>query len=370
MLSEDEPEEGLTDRKALGTQVTNQAYARYDQVEKKQEYHLAEGQHHEAFDEDYRIRTCDIGRFLRGGEADRAAFARELGEATREIGFAILEGHGIEPRIYEQAEARVVELFRDVSLEEKMRFRAERFGSVNQGYFPIKETSDIHPDLVEGWVFCRRAFDLDEGRAQAFDPAAFWPRPEMEPDFRRLCLAHEALILPVMQSLLRGLGVDPHLYDRKLTRTNFGQRLNYYPPLTAEDEASGGGRMLGHEDVDLFTFLPAPHVEGLQVLNRANMKWVRLAAPPGSIILNTGDYMQRISNDILPSTTHRVSLPRDPAARRAGRVSFPMAVYVWEDEWLEVLPGLGPAKYEPIKAVEFHTRTTSKYYGDDYAVKA
>ena len=100
------------------------------------------------------------------------------------------------------------------------------------------------------------------------------------------------------------------------------------------------------------------------MLNRANMKWVRLQAPPGSIILNAGDYMQRISNDILPSTTHRVSLPRDEAARRAGRVSLPMAVYVWEDEVLEVLPGLGSAKYGPVKAIEFHTRTTSKYYGE------
>ena len=47
-----------------------------------------------------------------------------------------------------------------MSLEEKLRYRAQRHGSVNQGYFPIKETSEIHPDLVEGWVFCRRAFDL------------------------------------------------------------------------------------------------------------------------------------------------------------------------------------------------------------------
>jgi hypothetical protein len=45
-----------------------------------------------------------------------------------------------------------------------------------------------------------------------------------------------------------------------------------------------------------------------------------------------------------------------------------MAVYLWENEVLEVLPGLGPAKYEPIKALPFHTRITSKYYGDDYAV--
>jgi isopenicillin N synthase-like dioxygenase len=120
--------------------------------------------------------------------------------------------------------------------------------------------------------------------------------------------------------------------------------------------------------VDLFTFLPAPRVEGLQLLNRANMKWVRLSAPPGSIVLNTGDYMQRITNDRLPSTTHRVSQPRDPALRGRPRVSFPMAVYVREEEWLEVLPGIPDPKYPPVKAIQFHTRITSKYYGDDYAV--
>ena len=356
----------MKDRQAEGVAATNQDYIRYDQVEKRQEYHLAEAQHQEAFDEEYRVKTCDIGRLLHGDEADKRQFASELGQALREIGFAILEGHGVDSALYDEAEARVLELFTGVPLAEKLRFRAERHGSVNQGYFPIKETSDIHPDLVEGWVFCRRAFDLGQ---QGYRAADFWPTPELEPLFRRLCLSHEKLILPVMQSILRSLGCDPHLFDRALTATNFGQRLNYYPPVAAEDEAAGAGRLLGHEDVDLFTFLPAPRVEGLQLLNRANMKWVRLAAPPGTIILNTGDYMQRITNDILPSTTHRVSLPRDAATRRSTRVSFPMAVYVWEQEMLEVLPGLGTPKYEPIRAITFHTRTTSKFYGDGYAVE-
>ena len=99
------------------------------------------------------------------------------------------------------------------------------------------------------------------------------------------------------------------------------------------------------------------------------MKWVRLDAPRGTIVLNTGDYMQRISNDRYPSTTHRVARPRDPALRGRTRVSFPMAVYVWEDEMLEVLPGLGEPRYPPVRAIEFHTRTTSKFYGDGYAVR-
>jgi isopenicillin N synthase-like dioxygenase len=357
----------MNDRQAEGVNATNQAFIGYDQVDKKQEYHLAEGQHQEAFDEETQVKTCDLGLFLHGDEADKKRFARELGEALQHLGFAILEGHGVDPALYREAEGRVAELFNSVSLEDKLRFRAQRFGSVNQGYFPIKETSGIHPDLVEGWVFCRRAFNLD-GDA-AFDWRNAWPRADLEPFFRKLCAAHEKLILPVMQSLLRHLGCDPHLYDEKLTKTNFGQRLNYYPPLSKGDIESGAGRMLGHEDVDLFTFLPAASVEGLQVLNRKNMNWIRLQAPEGSIILNTGDYAQRISNDIFPSTTHRVSLPRNPQMRDQGRVSFPMAIYLWEEETLEVLPGLLPAKYPPIKALPFHTRITSKYYGDDYAVK-
>ena len=360
----------MEDRKSEGVGATNREYIRYDQVEKRQTYHLAEAADAaEAFDEDYVIQTCDLGRFLHGNEDDRRAFAAELGQALRAIGFAVLEGHGVDPALYDRAHDAVIDLFTRTSLEEKMRFRARRHGSVNQGYFPIKETSDIHPDLVEGWVFCRRAFDLGDDPARPPRLADFWPRPEAERAFREMCLAHERLILPVMQSLLADLGCDPHLYDARLTRTNFGQRLNYYPPLAAGDEASGAGRLLGHEDVDLFTFLPAPRIEGLQVLNRASMKWIRLSPPAGTIILNTGDYMQRIANDLLPSTTHRVSQPRDPARRREARVSFPMAVYLWEDEMLEVLPGLGTPKYPPVRAIEFHTRTTSKFYGDGYAVE-
>ncbi|MEA2327409.1 MAG: hypothetical protein QOE68_2368 [Thermoanaerobaculia bacterium] len=342
-----------------GVRATNQDFIRYDQVEKHQNYQLAEGLDGDQFDEEFQIRTVDIGRFLHGNDADKRAFAAQLGDALHEIGFAILVGHDVDPNLYAEAERRIEEIFTTLTLDEKMRFRAERFGSVNQGYFPIKETSNMHPDLVEGWVFCRRAFE---------NPNSFWPMQEQAEFFRRIAEGHEKLILPVMQSLLMYLSCDAHLFDEKLTGTNFGLRLNYYPPVSDADDATGAARLLGHEDIDLFTFLPAPRVEGLQILNRRTMKWVRITAPPGSIILNTGDYMQRISNDIFPSTTHRVSKPRDPRQRTATRVSLPMAVYLWENEMLEVLPCIANPKYPPVKAIQFHTSITSKFYGDGYAV--
>ena len=350
-----------------GVQALNREFERYDQVRKGHTYRLAESDADE-FDEDYQIATLDFEPYLRGGEEDKARFAEEFANALSEIGFAVLTGHGVDGALYDTMHDGVLDLFGSTTLAERMRFRAERHGSVNQGYFPIEETSGIHPDLVEGWVWCRRAFDIPQPRDAPFRPQDFWPDAEYEPRFRRLVEAHEPLFKPIAQAMLRGIGTDPHAYDAKLTQTNFGLRANYYPPMTGEQDQSGAGRLLGHEDVDLFTILPATRVDGLQVWNHRSNKWVRLRAPFGSIIINTGDYMQRITNDRLPSTTHRVGKPSDGSHLSSARVSFPMAVYVWEDEVLEVLPGLGEPKYPPIKAIAFHTRSTSKFYGDDYAV--
>src|SRR5260370_7524172 len=119
--------------------------------------------------------------------------------------------------------------------------------------------------------------------------------------------------------------------------------------MTGAQDRSDAGRLLGDEDVDLFTILPATRVDGLQVWNHRSGKWVRMRAPLGSIIINTGDYMQRISNDQLPSTTHRVGKPSDRSHLSTPRVSFPMAVYVWEHELLAVLPRLADPNYPPTK---------------------
>jgi isopenicillin N synthase-like dioxygenase len=271
----------------------NQDFSRYDQVRKAHTYRLAESES-DQFDEDFEVATLDFAPFLRGDEGDKARFAEAFGAALREIGFAVLVGHGVDATLYDQVHETVLDLFSATPLEEKMRFRAERHGSVNQGYFPIEETSDIHPDLVEGWVWCRRAFDIPQDRGAPFRTEEYWPRASYERQFRRLALAHEALFKPIAQAMFMGLGCDPHVYDDKLTNTNFGLRANYYPPMSADQDRSGAGRLLGHEDVDLFTILPATRMEGLQVWNHRSQKWVRLSAPPGSIIINTGDYMQLI----------------------------------------------------------------------------
>lgn len=361
-----------------GIQATHSAYgAKFDQVNKPVDYRLSEDGVKDEFDEDYEIKTLDLAKALQGSNEEKEEFAQELGSALQDIGFAILVGHGIEESFYDESAKLVEEMFTQTSSETKNRFLAKRQGSVNQGYFPPKTTSIMHPDLVEGWVFCRRSFHLPmpESKLQLLcdteeeTTETFWPSVKAFQHFQEYTRKHLALVLPIMRAILRYFGCEPQLYDQQLSLPNFGLRLNWYPPISKEDEDLKCGRMLGHEDVDLFTLLPAPTEEGLQVLNRRNNKWIRLHAPKGSIVLNTGDYMQRITNDILPSTTHRVSKPSCAALSRKGRVSMPMAIYLWEDELLEVLPTITNPKYSAIKALTFHTAITSKHYGAAYAVK-
>jgi hypothetical protein len=76
MLLQGEP---VSERKERGVEATNRDYIRYEQVEKLQTYHLAEAGHVEAFDEEYRVRTLDLARFLKGDASDRSAFAASSG---------------------------------------------------------------------------------------------------------------------------------------------------------------------------------------------------------------------------------------------------------------------------------------------------
>ena len=93
----------------------------------------------------------------------------------------------------------------------------------------------------------------------------------------------------------------------------------------------------------------------LQVRNPTTGKWIRLNPPDGSIILNVGDYLQRITTDLLPSTTHRVAAPpADDPRRNTARTSSPIAIYLREQEVLRVLPGLGEPKYDDVTAIDFH----------------
>ena len=112
-------------------------------------------------------------------------------------------------------------------------------------------------------------------------------------------------------------------------------RLLHYPP-TAFD--GPGIRAGAHEDINAITLLLGAEEAGLEILDRDG-HWLAINPPPGSVVVNIGDMLARLTNDVLPSTTHRVV---NPAAERRGaaRYSMPFFLHFRPDFLIETLPGL------------------------------
>ena len=61
------------------------------------------------------------------------------------------------------------------------------------------------------------------------------------------------------------------------------------------------------------------------------------APPPGALVVNIGDMLQRLTNHVLPSTTHRVVNPA-PERRGFARYSTPFFLHFNPDFPIETLP--------------------------------
>jgi isopenicillin N synthase-like dioxygenase len=110
-------------------------------------------------------------------------------------------------------------------------------------------------------------------------------------------------------------------------------RLLHYPPIPADAE---GVRAGAHEDINVITLLLGAEEAGLQ-LKDSDGEWLDIAPPPGALVVNIGDMLQRLVNHVLPSTTHRVVNPA-PERRGFARYSTPFFLHFNPDFPIETLP--------------------------------
>jgi isopenicillin N synthase-like dioxygenase len=111
-----------------------------------------------------------------------------------------------------------------------------------------------------------------------------------------------------------------------------------------------------HEDINVITLLLGAEEAGLEVLDRDG-RWLPINAPQGAVVCNIGDMLQRLTNHVLPSTTHRVVNP-PPERRGVSRYSTPFFLHFEPDYVIRTLPSCvdrrRPDRYpEPITADEF-----------------
>ncbi len=299
------------------------------------------------------IPTLDIQRFTSpASDTDRAAFVDELGAAYREWGFAGIRGHGIPGALIADA-YRVFAEFFALPEDVKRKYHVEGGGGA-RGYTPFGvETAKgaAHFDLKEFWHIGRE-IPRDSRHADVMPPN-LWPQEV--PDMRRvgygLFESLDALGSSVLAALALHIGLPEGYFADKTDNGNSILRPIHYPPITATDIPNV--RAGAHEDINLITLLVGASAAGLEVRSRAG-QWVPFTADADTIVVNIGDMLQRLTNHVYPSTTHRVVNPPGEAARQP-RYSIPFFLHPNPDFLIDVLPSCidadNPSRYpEPITA--------------------
>ncbi|MBB4858568.1 isopenicillin N synthase-like dioxygenase [Novosphingobium chloroacetimidivorans] len=263
------------------------------------------------------------------------ALSTEIGRSFRTFGFALVRDHGIDLALIDEAWRLTAELFAQPT-EQKMRGFIPGTGGA-RGYTPFRTEvakGATEKDLKEFWHVGR---DLPAGHPLSATMAPnVWPeQPKAFREvFETLYVEFDRAGARILSAIALDLGLDEHWFDAAVEDGNSVLRLLHYPPVGPE---SGGAIRAGaHEDINLITLLLGAEEAGLELLGKDG-RWLSIAPPPGALVVNIGDMLQRLTNHVLPSTTHRV---RNPSGERAGysRYSMPFFLHPRSDFEIRTLP--------------------------------
>jgi len=265
-----------------------------------------------------------------------AALSRELGDSFQTFGFAMVKDHGIDPGLVARAWDLTAQFFALPDAEKRSYHIAGQGGA--RGYTPfgteIAKGARLH-DLKEFWHVGR---DLPEGHALSGTsmPPNIWPeRPEgFRETFEALYAEFDKVGAHILSRIAVWLGLDEHWFDPAIEDGNSVMRLLHYPPVP--DVESGAIRAGAHEDINLITLLLGAEEAGLELLAKDGT-WIGVSPPEGALVINIGDMLQRLTNHVLPSTTHRVRNPDGERARHS-RYSMPFFLHLRSDFAFRTLP--------------------------------
>ncbi|MEM8937045.1 MAG: 2-oxoglutarate and iron-dependent oxygenase domain-containing protein, partial [Pseudomonadota bacterium] len=268
-----------------------------------------------------KVPELSLRAFLQGDVTERAAFQADLFAGLKYFGFIVLRDHPVSRELLASAYELSAAFFARTESEKQQYSRPDG----QRGYTPFgrehaKDAST--PDLKEFWHVGR---EFTEGSAlAALYPANNWPDyPErFRTTFLVIFSALEEAGLLLLDALAPSLDVSPDYFRHMATDGNSILRLLHYPPI-AVDVAPGAIRAAAHEDINLITILPAAEGAGLQLLDRHGV-WMPIETDPDNLIVDAGDMLARITNDLIPATTHRVV---NPTGSNVSRYSMPFFMH-------------------------------------------
>lgn len=301
------------------------------------------------------IPSVDLNDFINGNETQRAAFVKALGTAYHEVGFVAIKNHGISDELIGKLYEEVKTFFAKPD-EVKKKYEIPELAG-QRGYTSIgKEHAkgSTVGDLKEFWQTGQTVEDADAISSEY--PKNIFPDDEL-PNFGNIMLqayrAFENSGKHLLRAIALYLNLEENYFDEKIHHGNSILRAIHYPPIIGDPKSAI--RAEQHEDINLITLLVGASADGLEILSKKN-EWVAVTALPGQIVVNVGDMLQRLTNNYLCSTTHRVVNPPKELLGTA-RFSIPFFLHPRSEMRLDCLPSCiteeNPIHYQPISAGEY-----------------
>lgn len=299
------------------------------------------------------VPTLSLNTYITGNEEDKKAFTEALFSGLKYYGFIILKDHPVSEDLLDKAYEQSQKLF-ELPLEKKLSYTSDVDGN-QRGYTPFgKEHAkgNSAPDLKEFWHVGR---ELPEGhKYEEQYPDNIWPSdtiPEFKDTFNKLYKALDNVGDIMLEALTPALDLEKDFFKNMTKDGNSILRLLHYPPL-AEGTDPKCVRAAAHEDINLITILVAATTSGLELLDRDG-KWLPVETDKNNLIVDAGDMLSRITNDVIPSTTHRVVNPQD--GQNNHRYSMPYFIHPNPEAMLTCLDSCkgDGAKYSDILAQDF-----------------
>lgn len=283
--------------------------------------------------------------FVAGDAAARANFSDAFMDGLQQYGFVILKDHGVPADLLARAYALARQVF-DLPEAAKRAYAAGLRGYTPFGVEHAKDSG--HPDLKEFWQI---GHDPSPDAPEPF-LANVWPAeaPDFQPTFTALFDALNETGMVLLRALAPKLGLASDHFDSLVRYGTSILRVLHYPPL-ASDVDPRAARSAAHEDINFLTIMVAAKGRGLELLDRDGT-WLPVETAPTNLIVDSGDMLKRMTNDVIPATTHRVVNPDGP---NVSRYSMPFFMHPTLATSLEVLPScIGDgARYPEITAGEY-----------------
>ncbi|KAF8856118.1 Clavaminate synthase-like protein [Acephala macrosclerotiorum] len=297
--------------------------------------------------------------FLTGTEVEKRAVAQKLYNAFHTYGWVYLQDFGISKKEIAEMFAMSKKYFErplDAKLKETLND-----AETNQGYTPDGAEANGGTDHKECYEHRRFKNDLCPSDEEFKDFKTFID------GFYEKCFN---LSVNVLQALALVMDLDMNYFSSALAKADPQLRLLHYMPIERSIiETAGHARIIPHTDFGLCTLLFQDNIGGLEVDPFHTGEFVPATPIEGTCVINVADLLQRLSNDRLRSTLHRVTSPPSEKVGVNGMLParYSTAFFVHPSADVEIDPILrdGEAKkYESVNAGKWRTMNTARNYAN------